>query len=384
MMTLNMIQLLFANFCILTSFVYFGGIFSKRYALALNPLTLSGRVGFGLLHGLFGLILMSYSFPVGPNVFANLRHLTIVLVAAYIGWLPSLICALIIAAGRVLIYGFALPSLTAAASLLLIGVFAIRISVLPWTRLRKMTVLNVIAMILTFIFIYTDVGSLSKMMGFFPLQLVISLAAGFVLYYVAEQVQRSNETFARLEIEAATDYLTGLNNVQQFHRRLASETARAERKREPLALLALDIDLFKQINDTYGHPAGDSVLKQLALRLQGHCREYDVVSRTGGEEFTVLLPSCPLKEALSFGERIRRLVEKDPFVLPSGKKIAVTVSVGVAVYPETVPSPDGEQLYDQADSALYKAKSRGRNTVCFIGEPEPAVSPGPIPDKIPL
>ncbi|BCG61442.1 GGDEF domain-containing protein [Paenibacillus sp. URB8-2] len=364
MMIIKLINSLFANFCILVTFLFMSGMLSKKFVVAGRSVSTAASVNAGLLFGLFGMILMCYSFPVGPGSYANLRHLTIIIISSYIGWLPALICSVLLSISRVLFYGVAYASVSASISLLIIGFCCCWISVLPWSRLRKVMVSNLISMGISFVALSTNLRSVGRVMEFFPLQLGVTLAAGLAVYYIAEYIQRSNELYAQLEHRATTDYLTNLNNLRQFHRHMDTEMARAERRGDSLSMLAIDIDHFKVINDTYGHPAGDAVLKQLARRLCNHSRSYDIVSRNGGEEFTILLPDCPLQQALRAGERIRAAVENDRFQLPLGIKIHLTVSVGVASYPEHIQDADGNLLCQYADKALYAAKNSGRNRVC--------------------
>lgn len=363
MMILKMLNSLFANFCILVTFLFLSGMISKRFIVAGHTFSRFASVNAGLLFGLFGIILMSYSFPVGPGTYANLRHLTLVIISSYIGWLPTLICSVLLSVFRVVIYGVSYNSVSAAVSLLIAGMCCCWISLLPWPRLRKVVVSNLFCLAIILLTLVNNLGDVGKIMEFYPLQFIVTLGAGLAVYYVAEYIQRSNDLYAQMEVSATTDYLTNVNNLRQFHRHMETEMTRAERRGESLSLLAIDIDYFKKINDTYGHPAGDAILKQLARRLTHHSRAYDIVSRNGGEEFTILLPDCPLPQALRAGERIRGAVENDRFTLPSGKKIRLTISVGVASYPESIQDADGTLLSQYADKALYAAKNSGRNKV---------------------
>ncbi|MDQ0192280.1 diguanylate cyclase [Paenibacillus wynnii] len=362
-MIITMVTNLFANFCILATFVFLSGMISKKLSLTDRPPSLLTGINAGLLFGVFGIILMNYSFQVVPDIYVNLRHLTLVIVSAYVGWFPSLVCAAVLAVSRILFNGVSINTVSTAVTLLLGGLCCSFISTFPWSRLKKMTVGNIACMTLTFIILLLNLGSLRALMDFYPTQLLISLGAGLVIYYIAESIQHSNELFALLEVRATTDYLTGLHNLQQFHRHMDNEIIWSERHQECLSLLAIDIDHFKIINDTYGHPAGDEVLKQLAWRLKSHSHSHDMVSRNGGEEFTVLMPHCSLSQAETSGEKLRRAVEMEPFLLPSGQKIPITVSIGVACYPETVAEADGKLLTHWADQALYDAKNTGRNKV---------------------
>lgn len=163
------------------------------------------------------------------------------------------------------------------------------------------------------------------------------------------------------EVRATTDALTGLANRNKFKEFLAEQIANAKRSKQPLSLLLMDIDHFKKINDTYGHPAGDAVLKQLAEILKAESREGDLPARYGGEEFLVVLVNTPRKDATRAAERMRKAVEKTAFVLPDGRSIRVTLSIGAATFPDDTSRED--QLAEKADQALYGAKAGGRNRV---------------------
>jgi diguanylate cyclase len=364
MLIFNMLTSLFANFCILVTFVFLSGSLSRRYNFSSGTMSPLASVLAGLMFGVFGMILMSYSFPVGPGTYANLRHLAMIIAGAYLGWLPAAVCAVLLSVSRVIFYDITYNSVSAAITLLLCGACCSWISLLSWSRLRKMTVSNLICMAVVFVLLLNNLGSLEAVMQFFPLELVTSLATGLIIYYVAEYIQRSNELFNHLEVRATTDFLTGLNNRQQFQRHLEDELIRATQQQECVSLLAVDIDHFKTINDTYGHPAGDEILVQLARRLFDNARPNDIVSRNGGEEFSVLMPDCTLEKAEQAGERIRAAVDQEMFVLPNGLRVAVTISVGAASCPHVLGAAGIRLLPHHADQALYQAKNTGRNRVC--------------------
>jgi diguanylate cyclase (GGDEF)-like protein len=175
--------------------------------------------------------------------------------------------------------------------------------------------------------------------------------------YITVHLRRHNRTlFHALQREARTDPLTGLANRRAFDDFLDRECALYERHGDPLALLALDIDHFKKLNDRAGHPAGDAALAALADALTAQVRRGDIVARTGGEEFAILLTDCPTPEAQN---RARDLVA---FVAAESSHWAnpITVSIGIA----TIPHHAGTaiQLVAAADTALYDAKAAGRNT----------------------
>ena len=178
--------------------------------------------------------------------------------------------------------------------------------------------------------------------------------------------------YAQMTDLARTDALTGLANRRSFDERLGIEIARGDRYRRPCALLALDVDHFKRVNDTHGHQAGDAVLKSLAALLRERARAgIDIAARVGGEEFAVLLPETDRDGALGIAERIREDVERSTIQIAEGATIGVTVSIGVCCYPDRAGSADA--LIRNADQALYGAKRHGRNRTVVFGEP---IGPG--------
>jgi diguanylate cyclase (GGDEF)-like protein len=176
------------------------------------------------------------------------------------------------------------------------------------------------------------------------------------------------ETAQRQLLESALrDGMTRAFNRRYFMQRLAAELRFAERHAQPLALLFLDLDHFKQLNDDLGHPAGDLVLEKLVEVLDDALRAEDVLARYGGEEFAILTRNISPASAMQVAERVRKLVADTHFG-PYGKEGAprqVTVSIGVAVYPEGEVKGEAAvaQLVARADAALYRAKNNGRNTI---------------------
>jgi diguanylate cyclase (GGDEF)-like protein len=172
-----------------------------------------------------------------------------------------------------------------------------------------------------------------------------------------------DEQLSRNLYESATrDPLTHAVNKRGFGEQLAKEYAFAVRHGQALSLLALDVDHFKRVNDTYGHAAGDYVLKHLAEVIGVAIRREDLLARIGGEEFAVLLRDIARQGALDCGERIRASIEKTLFET-GGKRIPITISVGVATLQRDVHATP-EALLEAADRALYQAKHTGRNRVC--------------------
>jgi len=166
---------------------------------------------------------------------------------------------------------------------------------------------------------------------------------------------------ARLYELAIRDGLTGLTVRRYFLARLQEELDRAHRYRQPFCLLMIDIDHFKMVNDTRGHPAGDQVLRAISTRLKNELRSTDLMSRYGGEELVVLLPNQDRQQGFRVAEKLRQAAARRPFQAGEGAPLTLTVSVGVSGYPHD--GDEAELLLARADEALYSAKQSGRNLV---------------------
>jgi len=179
----------------------------------------------------------------------------------------------------------------------------------------------------------------------------------------------------RLKRQGLTDTLTAINNRRFFDQRLKEEVGLAKRNKRLLSCMLLDVDLFKNVNDTYGHQVGDLVLRDVAALIRAQMRGSDVLSRYGGEEFSALLSQASEEEALEVAERVRESIEQHVFSVDGHADFTVTISIGVTTFnpasnEEAVMRMEGEFLVGQADKALYEAKANGRNRVVSAGEVE--------------
>jgi diguanylate cyclase (GGDEF)-like protein/PAS domain S-box-containing protein len=180
-----------------------------------------------------------------------------------------------------------------------------------------------------------------------------------------KQAEEEKERFiAELKRLATTDDLTGIRNRKAFFQRLEEEVDRCKRYGHNLSLAMMDLDRFKAINDRYGHPAGDIVLRVFATRISANIRRNDIFGRVGGEEFAVLLPETSLQSAAAMVEKLCRMIEVSDITLPDGQRVDVTVSAGVSSSEGTDVAID--QIIKMADQRLYLAKNRGRNRVVSI------------------
>jgi diguanylate cyclase (GGDEF)-like protein len=191
-------------------------------------------------------------------------------------------------------------------------------------------------------------------------ELRVRLRAGCRILDLQDELLHAREA---LREQATHDGLTRLFNRTVIMEVLCHEIARAERDRQPVALLMVDLDRFKQINDTYGHLDGDAVLREAARRMKAAGRCYDSIGRYGGEEFLIVLPGCGAADARAQAERVRDSLAGAPFATGTGT-LDVTCSIGVSSTDVScAPQADAGTLIREADEALYQAKSQGRNRV---------------------
>ncbi|MFB9719888.1 GGDEF domain-containing protein [Planobispora longispora] len=195
------------------------------------------------------------------------------------------------------------------------------------------------------------------------LNLLVVACASAILFLLV--VARMAGLLAAQRRLASTDVVTGLSTRRSLQERMARESSRAGRRGTALGLLLVDVDHFKRVNDTYGHPAGDEVLAETARRIRASCRAQDLPARFGGEEFAVLVPQSTPEGLVRLAERIRAAVAAEPVTVDGSVHVSVTVSVGGAAMPPHARTV--EDLVQTADGALYAAKHSGRNRV-LIGQ----------------
>lgn len=320
------------------------------------------KVVIGIVSGILGIALMLFGLNIGENTIIDFRNVIIVLAALQSGAISAIICGIMIAMFRIVYFGINLSSIFALALVIIIVSGSILISTFKIKQSHKWiysTVFNIIfSGIAIGILIKGKVNVFNFLLTYGALTSIVSAAT----YYYSNYCLSANMMFRKLRDESTKDFLTGLNNVRSFDSYFNSAIKDVKENGENLSLLTIDIDYFKKVNDTYGHGDGDIVLRELGKVLSKSCRGFDIVSRNGGEEFTVLLLDCPKEKALQIAERIRFNIELHKFILSNGTQISVTVSIGVASYPESLN--DVDKIVEMSDMALYAAKRMGRNRVC--------------------
>lgn len=355
---------LFLNGTILISFIALVNQFIRD--LDFNPASnIKLKLVGGVISGILGCILMIFSVEVIPGVIVDFRNIAIILASMFGGLVTSILAGLIIGAFRLLWFGVSESSMMEFLVVLLMGIGCPLITYKVRSKKRKclyLTIFNVFISNIAFIVLIKDHTLL--------LQLLLSYNIGcfiitFILCFFINNLATSNRLFKKYKNESSIDFLTGLYNVRQFDKTYNDITSRIIEKDERLSLLFIDIDYFKKINDTFGHAEGDMILKELGKRLLTSCRDFDIISRIGGEEFSVLLLDCHTQQARNIAERIRSSVEKHKFSISNGKTVCITVSIGIATYPDT--TINFNHLIKEADKALYEAKQTGRNKVVLAG-----------------
>jgi two-component system, cell cycle response regulator len=205
-----------------------------------------------------------------------------------------------------------------------------------------------------------------------PTELQARVQAAARVKRLQDELRQRNQ---ELDLLSRTDSLTGLHNRRHVEEYLARVASLARRNAEPIAVLIVDIDHFKSVNDGHGHDAGDAVLREVANRMTSNVRLEDMIGRWGGEEFLAVLPGTPAQGAAELAERLRQVVADEPCRLPDGGTIQVTVSLGCAAS----MLADAGPLVRSADAALYEAKELGRNRVVVAAlddVPRPVVPHG--------
>ena len=355
---LDIINELFINCAIIIASITFANMLVRQKIV--RPILLNRHVN-GLFAGLLGCLLMLYSVSISPEIILDFRFLPVITVALYISFASSVEAALIISIFRVAYFGINKASVISAIVTIIIGIGCAYIgrlsssSKIKWAfSLALICVGSSIGLAL----VISDLFLLAHVLLAFLSSMSIACLA---MYFFMEFISLSNRQFNKMKEETEKDFLTDLHNVRHFDKTLNQCVVNSINEQRSLSLLFIDIDHFKKVNDQFGHLDGDEVLKSLSRILRDLARSQDIVSRKGGEEFTVLLVDCRIEQAVAVGERIRSTIENYDFMLSGNRSTRITVSIGIASIPET--TTEEEKLVEQADIALYQAKRAGRNRI---------------------
>ncbi|WP_242304449.1 diguanylate cyclase [Bacillus cereus group sp. BfR-BA-01350] len=347
-----MLRDLFVNTTIILSFIFIGGQLLRDKPLK-EEFSFWQKCVVGIFTGILSVLLMYFGVHIG-DIMLDLRYLAVILAIIIGGPIASSITVTIILITRLFLTDYSLASELACYTIVLIGVGIIFI----WRMKASIFIRWIWFNVYSLSILIVPLSMLFKDMSIVALYLVCSSVAAYITFISANYVLQSNELFQKMKQYATIDALTGLGNVRQFDLEMNHHISNKRTKNDSLCLLFIDIDHFKSVNDTYGHPAGDEVLKQIGSILREVSPFPNLSFRKGGEEFALLIPKKGLAYGMHTGEKVRTAVENYSFELLNGTKIKITVSVGVSVYEQ---SP--EQFIQAADDALYYSKRNGRNQV---------------------
>jgi len=323
-----------------------------------SPLKL--RVFFSSMAGLLGILLMLNSIQVMPGVIIDLRLLATVLSATYCGFTSAIITGVIIGVFRLLFDGLTFSSIISAITAIVIGIGCAFIVKYTASTLKKWVIMSIYILIIPSVSLAILIDDPSLLIRTISIYWLGTSVVSILLYLYIRNLDVSRFLYRKYQIDSSKDHRTGLNNVRQFDNELNNIINKFPAL-DLVTLLFMDIDHFKKINDTYGHQNGDKILEDLGKILLSSCSFSDIVSRNGGDEFSVLMTDCPRDKVLEVAERIRSTVQDHKFHLIDGQAINITVSIGIAIYPDTVDVI--HLIVEKADLALYEAKRAGRNRV---------------------
>ncbi|AFU16069.1 GGDEF domain protein [Bacillus thuringiensis MC28] len=347
-----MLRDLFVNTTIILSFIFIGGQLLRDSPLK-EGFSFWQKCVVGIFNGILGILLMHFGVHI-EDIMLDLRYLAVILAIIVGGPIASSITVIMILITRIVFTEYSLASELACYTIVLSGIGVIFIARMQISIMLKLIWLHVYCLSILVVPMYILFNDISVVV----LYLISSITTGYITFVSANYVLQSNELFQTMKQYATIDALTGLGNVRQFDLEMNHHIGNKHMENDSLCLLLIDIDHFKYVNDTYGHPAGDEVLKQIGCILRGISTFPDLVFRKGGEEFALLIPQKGLSYGIHLGEQIRIAVEKHSFQLLDGTKIKITVSVGISEY-----KGSQEQLIQAADDALYYSKRNGRNQV---------------------
>lgn len=354
---------LFTHFCIAITLLFLGGALFRNYNLTD---TLKTKIFLGFFLGLIGSSLLFFSIRITDFVLLDFRIVTIIISVIYGGPLSAIITTTLIAATRIIFFPSGFSAIASVFTIYLIVITVIEIHNLRLSFIKRSLLkvgFSTIAYTIMFyiIFAYFDLTDLfvkEILLTYTP----ASLLGGIITMFLANYIVTSNISYLNFKKQAKFDFLTGLKNAREFHEDINLHFTVKKEPLPPFALLILDLDFFKKINDQYGHPAGDAVLKEFSHLLIQSTQINDSVYRCGGEEFAIILNDTTMEQAITIAERIRKTVESHLFQLPSKIKINITSSIGLAM--STMAETSAEMIC-LADKALYEAKKTGRNKVCW-------------------
>ena len=345
--------------------------------LSPHPITVdskrSVRILYGISLSLLSWMLMQLTIEPVPGVLVDLRHIPVIVAAYFAGPLPTAIVTIVI-----ILYRFSISlNSSAYAAALFITLIAVGTSLLvkwlPIYSKRTFTLVTVYATVLHGIVLIYVLADSKLIMDILSVVLPASFISSWLALVIIRDIRLTKQSMRTWQQTAQRDFLTGLHNFRAFTDHFDDLKQQTILQQHEVALITVDIDHFKHVNDTFGHEAGDEVLRQFASRLRDGVTDAGFISRNGGEEFSVLVEQLTDVKVLALAEQLRERIATSPFQLSNGTQLPLTASFGVALFPKS--TSEIQQLVTDADVALYHSKQNGRNRVTlFTRELEVAVT----------
>lgn len=361
---------LYVSANLILTFTFLCGYLFKNYTQK-DMQASGGQVKLGLLGGLLNISLLLYAFSFGnTSTLLDFRFISIITCFYVSGLMAASITAFVTIAFRLIYFG-----ITPSAVLGMVGIISVLIFLFILSFWEDKTAVKgsfkwfftVTFVLIANIVIY---NLTLRALIINPWPTILQYSLGFLIATTAQfllinYIASSNQIYRKYLLTSNLDFLTQVYNRRYIDLSFTESINQIRGLNISYACMMIDIDFFKNINDSHGHLNGDIVLKQLADLLKSTFRRDDIIGRIGGEEFCILLKNCSLEDARKSAEKVRSLVEKSPFILTSQQTINITVSIGVANYPQS--TNDCSSLKELADISLYQAKNSGRNkVVCSI------------------
>lgn len=360
-----MFQSLINNFTMLTTFLFFGNLARSKYLDSREDAKVLNEWIMGVALGLLGVVLMYFSFPINDKWITDFRQLPILIAACLCGFGGGSITAIIIVCYRLFFFH---SDMMVSILALLNVIITLVVGVVFLHRLQFKLRNWIAALLITMFFVSVSFHIASVDFTFKTIVIfnAVFMVCGLFTRSMLQYLKRTDDYLWLMQEHAERDFLTGLYNSRAFDAVMQKTIETTSTEQCKFSVLMLDIDHFKYVNDTYGHPAGDAVLATLADILKKQFRSEDHVARKGGEEFIVIVNRHNSTEVQAIAEQLRHNVEKYKFILQGNGTIHITISIGIASYPEV----ESDKLIDTADQALYLAKQSGRNRVCLFSDLE--------------
>lgn len=356
-----MVSNLFVNGCILVSIIFVAVTFLESDRIKKLPLLYKDIIS-GVCFSISSIFLMKYKITVTETAFLDFRAISQSSSAFYGGPISSIVTGLISALFRIFYFGVNKDSVLTFISMIVSSLVCAYISKREHNKKIRCALLIISSKFIHIVLLALVIDS-SDLVRVLITLYIGSIFVATAVYYVFDHLSLAFKQVEMLKIQADIDFLTGVNNARSFDRLYQKSLNTLLEENKGFSVLMIDIDFFKKVNDTYGHFAGDKVLREMGYILSVFCTDNCKVGRVGGEEFCILLKEYSNEDAIAFGERLRKHIEELLFIIDSQIQIKITVSIGVSTYNSSVFHM--EDVREIADQNLYECKKTGRNKVCY-------------------